>query len=110
VTDVLIGLGYPVYVLTILGAFKVPGAIVVVAPGMRRLKEWAYAGIIFELLGAAASNGACHQNTEMIVPLCLAGIALASWALRPPSRILETASGPVALGLGKTSGRSAGLY
>src|SRR5262245_50489910 len=40
-------LGYPLYLLTILGAWKLPGAIVILAPGLPRLKEWAYAGVFF---------------------------------------------------------------
>jgi uncharacterized membrane protein YphA (DoxX/SURF4 family) len=55
VADVLTSLGYPVYVLTILGIWKIPGAIILVVPRFLRLKEWAYAGIVFELSGAAAS-------------------------------------------------------
>ena len=87
VTDILTHLGYPLYVLTILGIWKILGAIVIFAPGMPRLKEWAYAGVVFELTGAAAS-WALHGDkaTELISPLALTVIALVSWALRPPSR------------------------
>src|SRR5439155_1461726 len=49
VVDVVTSLGYPVYVLVILGIWKIPGAITLVVPGFLRLKEWAYAGIVFEL-------------------------------------------------------------
>jgi len=58
VTQVATSLGYPVYILAILGIFKIPGAITLVVPGFLRLKEWAYAGIVFELSGAAASHAA----------------------------------------------------
>ena len=88
VTEVVAGLGYPVYVLAILGSFKIPGAITLVVPGLLRLKEWAYAGIVFELFGAVASQAACGNWGDVIAPLSLAGLAIASWALRPPSRIL----------------------
>jgi hypothetical protein len=88
VDDVISGLGYPLYVLAILGVFKVPGAITLVVPGFLRLKEWAYAGIIFELSAAAASQAICGYREEAVGPLAFAGLALASWALRPPSRIL----------------------
>lgn len=40
-------LGYPLYVMTILGIWKVLGAIALVVPGLPRLKEWAHAGIFF---------------------------------------------------------------
>jgi len=57
VVDVVTSLGYPVYLLAILGIWKIPGAIVLVVPGFLRLKEWAYAGIVFELSGARAAAG-----------------------------------------------------
>jgi DoxX-like protein len=89
VVDVITHLGYPVYVLAILGVWKVLGGITLFAPGLPRLKEWAYAGIFFELTGAAASFVAHGDDTrELVAPVTLAGLALASWALRPPGRVL----------------------
>src|SRR2546430_16157496 len=55
VADVITHLGYPVYLLTILGVWKLAGGVTLLVPGFPRLKEWAYAGIFFELTGAAAS-------------------------------------------------------
>jgi hypothetical protein len=92
VTGVIASLGYPEYVLVILGIFKIPGALTLVAPRLLRLKEWAYAGIVFELLGAAASHIARGHGGEAIGPLFLTAFALASWALRPPSRTLGSLS------------------
>jgi hypothetical protein len=92
VVDIVTGLGYPVYVLTILGVWKIPGAITLVAPGFRRLKEWAYAGIVFELTGAAASQAVRGRRDDVIAPVVLLCLALASWALRPPSRMLGAVS------------------
>lgn len=84
-------LGYPSYFLTILGTWKVLGAVVVVAPGFARLKEWAYAGMIFDLTGAAASRAAMGDEAAMvIVPLMIALVVLTSWALRPEGRTLQT--------------------
>ena len=89
VADAVTTLGYPLYVLTILGIWKLGGAITLVIPGFLRLKEWAYAGIVFELTGASASWVAIRDNTgQFIVPLALAFLAIASWGLRPPSRTL----------------------
>jgi uncharacterized membrane protein YphA (DoxX/SURF4 family) len=56
VIDVVTCLGYPTYVLTILGILKIPAAIALLLPGLPRLKEWAYAGTVFELTVAAASR------------------------------------------------------
>jgi hypothetical protein len=86
--DVVVGLGYPVYVLWIIGIWKILGAITLIAPGLLRLKEWAYAGIVFELSGAVASLAACGHTADMAAPLSFLFLALASWALRPPSRTL----------------------
>jgi uncharacterized membrane protein YphA (DoxX/SURF4 family) len=84
-------LGYPSYFLTILGTWKVLGAIVVAAPRLPRLKEWAYAGMIFDLTGAAASRAFMGDDAPLVlVPLAIAGVVLASWSLRPPSRRLES--------------------
>jgi uncharacterized membrane protein YphA (DoxX/SURF4 family) len=89
VAEIVTHLGYPVYILTILGIWKVLGAIVIVAPGLPRLKEWAYAGIVFELTGAASSYVLHSQITSnLIAPLILTALAIASWALRPESRTL----------------------
>src|SRR4051794_20170678 len=52
----MLALGYPLYVMTILGAWKVLGSFALLAPGFPRLKEWAYAGIFFNMSGAAISH------------------------------------------------------
>lgn len=82
--------GYPLYVLTILGMWKLLGGVTLLAPRLSRLKEWAYAGIFFELTGALASGIAQGGDPDTYIwpPLILAVITIASWALRPPSRIL----------------------
>jgi uncharacterized membrane protein YphA (DoxX/SURF4 family) len=87
VVEVVTHLGYPVYLLTILGVWKLLGGVVLLVPRFPRLKEWAYAGIFFELMGAAASL-ALHGESFISSPLILAMLALASWALRPPDRTL----------------------
>ena len=82
-------LHYPLYFVTILGFWKVAGAIVILAPGFARLKEWAHAGILFDLTGAAASWAAVGGSAfHILAPLFIAGFAVASWALRPESRIV----------------------
>jgi len=85
-------LGYPAYVLTILGTWKVLGGLAILAPRLPLLKEWAYAGIAFNLTGAAFSHAAMGDPAaKVIVPLVLLGAAAASWALRPASRKLDAA-------------------
>ncbi len=83
-------LGYPLYFFAILGFWKVLGAIAILAPRFPRLKEWAYAGIVFDLTGAVASIAAVGvygaYAFHIFAPLIIAGLAVTSWALRPASR------------------------
>jgi len=60
-------LGYPAYVMQMLAVAKILGIIAILMPGFPRIKEWAYAGFTFDLLGATIS---------MIVT----GFAVADWA------------------------------
>lgn len=86
---VLLELGYPAYLATILGLAKLAAGVIVAVPGLRRLKEWAYAGILINMVGAAASHLADHRAwSNLVAPLMFAGLALASWALRPADRRL----------------------
>ena len=85
----IVSLGYPVYLLTILGLWKVLAGAALLAPGLPRVKEWAYAGLFFVFTGAAASHLVCHDAAwHAITTLVLACITVASWALRPESRTL----------------------
>jgi uncharacterized membrane protein YphA (DoxX/SURF4 family) len=85
----MVHLGYPVYFVTILGIWKLLGGIVLLAPRLPRLKEWAYAGALFDLTGATASHAVIGDDTGHLVwPLVFASLALVSWALRPQSRML----------------------
>ena len=85
-------LGYPMYFFAILGFWKALGAIAILVPRYPRLKEWAYAGIFFDLTGAAAScamsGGYGAYGFHVIAPLIITGLTVASWALRPPSRVI----------------------
>jgi DoxX-like family len=85
-------LGYPMYFFAILGFWKVLGTIAILVPRFPRLKEWAYAGIFFDLTGAAASVVAVGvygaYAFHVIAPLVIAGLTVASWALRPQSRTI----------------------
>jgi len=83
-------LGYPSYFLSILGCWKVLGAIAILVPGLPRIKEWAYAGMMFDLTGGAMSRAAMRDGALMIViPLMIGSLALTSWWLRPSGRKLE---------------------
>jgi hypothetical protein len=93
----IIGLGFPEYMLTILGVAKVAGVGALLTPGLPRLKEWAYAGFSFDLLGAAASHGLAGDPIEAsLKPLVVLCLAAASYALRPGSRRLAGTGLPFA--------------
>jgi hypothetical protein len=90
-----LALGYPAYVLTIVGLWKLLTVPALLAARLPRLKEWAYAGIFFDLTGAGASHAFSGDPAGKIAtPLVLLAIAAASWALRPPSRGWKSDSTP----------------
>ncbi len=92
---VLTHLGYPLYLLVILGVWRVPGALTLLVPRFPRLKEWAYAGAFFDYTGAAASHlFAGDRAGQWIGPLIFAGFTLTSWGLRPASRRLPEFAAP----------------
>jgi uncharacterized membrane protein YphA (DoxX/SURF4 family) len=81
-------LGYPAYFLVILGVWKLLGAVAVVIPRFPRLKEWAYAGVVFNFTGALVSHVASGdiEAGTMSYLVVMIGVTAASWSLRPPSR------------------------
>jgi len=82
VRDIFAHLGYPLYLLTILGVAKVLAVIGLVAPRARRVKEWAYAGVFFVYIGAACSHYAIGDGADKIAaPLVFAALTLVSSAL-----------------------------
>ena len=82
-------LGYPSYIIPALGLGKVLAILAILWPGFPRLKEWAYAGILFNMIGATVSHVACNDGGWIIiVTVTIAAITLASWALRPQNRRL----------------------
>jgi hypothetical protein len=66
-------LGYPVYLIRFLGIAKLLGVIAILIPGFPKIKEWAYAGLFFDLLGATysglAQGGFQPQILFMILPI-----------------------------------------
>lgn len=86
VVEVVTRLGYPAYILTILGVWKLLAVPALLAPRLPLLKEWAYAGVFFEMTGAAVSHMARGGGPEVVVGLMTAALAVASWWLRPESR------------------------
>jgi uncharacterized membrane protein YphA (DoxX/SURF4 family) len=99
-------LGYPQYFAAISGAWKILGALAVVAPGLPRLKEWAYAGFFFELSTAAVSRAAVGDGLgDILAPLAFLALVGSSWALRPASRRLAAPADNGAVEPGRAPGR-----
>jgi hypothetical protein len=90
--DVIAGmahLGYPAYLAGLLGVWKLLGTSAILVPGSARLKEWAYAGMFFDLTGAAYSHASSGDPlAKILTPLIVLGLVAASWALRSDARAL----------------------
>jgi hypothetical protein len=85
--DNITRLGYPVYLLSILGIWKLLGAVAVLMPKFPLLKEWAYAGFFFAMSGATFSRIAARQSVaDMLPSLFLLVLTIVSWYLRPANR------------------------
>jgi hypothetical protein len=76
--EVFARLGYPVYLLPFLGTAKILGAITLVTPRLQTLKEWAYAGITFDLVGAFYSHLSVGDGPDVWVFSVVGVLLLAS--------------------------------
>ena len=88
VTETFDHLGYPYYLLTLLGCWKLAAAVALLVPRFPLVKEWAYAGCFFLFTGAAFSHFSvgAGETANGIWGLVGALLFATSWALRPPSR------------------------
>ena len=85
--DMITHLGYPIYLLTLLGIWKILGVVAVLIPKFLLLKEWAYAGIFFIMTGAIFSHIAVGDPVKELLPsLLLLILTVVSWYFRPPDR------------------------
>lgn len=85
--DMVTHLGYPVYLLTILGIWKIVGVATVLISKFPLLKEWAYAGFFFIMSGAIFSHIAVGDSLDKIFPsLLLLILTVVSWYFRPLNR------------------------
>jgi hypothetical protein len=87
--DMMTHLGYPIYLVTIIGVWKIMGVVTILIPKFRLLKEWAYAGFFFIMSGAIFSHIASGDPmTESIPSLLLLILTVTSWYFRPADRKL----------------------
>ena len=67
-------LGYPLFFIPFIGVAKFFGVVAILVPGFSRIREWAYAGLIFDLIGATYSIASVGKPDWMfmVLPLTLA--------------------------------------
>ncbi|WP_018350342.1 DoxX family protein [Longispora albida] len=86
VREVFGRLGYPMYFAVLMGAWKAGAVAALLVPRFPRLKEWAYAGLVFVYSGAAVSHFAAGDPAPQVVtPLLFTAFTLTSWLLRRPA-------------------------
>ena len=77
-------IGYPIYVLYIVGVWKVLAVGALLWPKLPRLREWAYAGVFFEMSGAVESHVlAGDPVSKYAAPLVFTFLTLVSWWFQP---------------------------
>lgn len=87
--EIVTKLGYPLYVLSILGVWKILGVVTILIPGFALVKEWAYAGFFFVMSGAFISHLVMGQSFDKALPaLVLMVFIVLSWYYRPANRKL----------------------
>ncbi|HCW08427.1 MAG TPA: hypothetical protein DGG95_13805 [Cytophagales bacterium] len=64
-------LGYPVYFIPFISVAKIIGSIVLLIPGLNRIKEWAYAGLFFDLVAAVYSGLAVNGFDPLMLTLAV---------------------------------------
>jgi hypothetical protein len=86
--DLVVPLGYPLYFLNIIGTWKILAVIVILLPGFKLAKEWAYAGLFFVMTGALISHLASgdHSIKALIGPIMQTIFIILSWYFRPADR------------------------
>lgn len=82
-------LGYPTYFLTIIGIWKILGAVTILLPKLPLIKEWAYAGFFFLMTGAIFTHLVVGDEAmEYFGPSLLLVLTIVSWYFRPNTRKL----------------------
>ena len=79
-------IGYPQQLRVMLGIAKGLGALALLAPGLSKLKEWAYAGFTFAWIAAFVAHYLAGDGGEAYAPLVLLALLAGSYATRPAGR------------------------
>jgi len=90
---ILTHLGYPLYLMSILGTWKILGVIAILLPGFKLVKEWAYAGLFFTMTGALISHLIMGDSGKAVIgPAAQTIFIVLSWYCRPANRKIDTAN------------------
>lgn len=84
--DKMMQLGYPSYLLVVLGISKILGVTAILVPKFPLLKEWAYAGFFFTIIGAIVSHVVKGDTIGIVYPILFLILIAASWYFRPTDR------------------------
>jgi len=85
--DNFTSLGYPSYLMTLIGVWKILGVVAVLVPQFPVVKEWAYAGFFFAMSGAIVSHVVSgHEPMQSVGPALLLVLTVLSWYFRPTDR------------------------
>ena len=89
--ELITHVGYPLYMMYIIGVWKILGVIAILIPKFPLLKEWAYAGFFFLMTGALVSHLFMGDAGNAILgPLFQTIFIVISWYFRPASRKINT--------------------
>jgi uncharacterized membrane protein YoaK (UPF0700 family) len=81
IVKIMLALGFPLYLMKILGFAKILGAIAILTGKLPRMKEWAYAGFTFDFLGATASHVLAEDAVHALFPLLFFLFLVISYSL-----------------------------
>lgn len=81
IVKIMLQLGYPLYLMKILGLAKILGGIAILTGKIPRLKEWAYAGFAFDFLGATASHILANDSSNALFPFIFFILLMTSYFL-----------------------------
>ena len=85
------GLNMPAYLISFISIAKILGVVGILIPGYPRIKEWAYAGLIFDLIGAWWCNFSSGKTTAEWFPIIIfIGVAFASYFLYHKKTAVQT--------------------
>jgi hypothetical protein len=90
--DAMHAMGYPIYLMTFLSVLKLLGVVALLQDKFKTIKEWAFAGFAFTLIGAAVSHIAVHDTPLFIImPVVFLGILFALYYFWRRLEVVKTA-------------------